>query len=119
MDDQIPNAISDYKLIQFIAELRMDLRRTVLFTAPGYSSPEYYLIDIQNFLDRFPVNQWTSEYMLDILEIIKSGINNNSPEEFIKIPNPDLYSLYMENRKKLSKTLFRMKSINAYHKYFL
>lgn len=88
-------------------------------TPPRETIPKYYLINIQNFLDQFPFNQWTPEYIEAILEIIKIGIENYGIEEFLKELNPSLYSTYVENRKKLSEVLFILKSIQGYHRHFL
>lgn len=117
MENHIP-PLGDHRLVRLMEEFRLDFRRLFGIIPRRICEPQY-LFDIQNIIERFPVNQQTSEYMMNILEITRSGTNNYDLEEFIKIHNPELYSIYIDNRRKITNTIFRMKNMRVYDRYFL
>ena len=65
------------------------------------------------------VHQWTAEYIINILEIIQTGIKNYSTEEFLKKLNPVLYATYVDHRKLIMEVYFCMEHIQGYHRHFL
>jgi len=71
------------------------LQKYKLYHMPEIIETEWYLANIS-----VPVlkNQWTAEYMPDVLSMLNTSIANHSLEETVKTLNPELYTIYAYNR---------------------
>ena len=82
---------TDPKLAQFIEELQLEHIMRSFYRTPQNFDPEWYLEGIKLFQQKFPANPQSSEMLLEILEIINSGINNQGLEELSQSSFPEFY----------------------------
>ena len=119
-----PNMYSNHLLIpsepllaDFVKYLKKDHRRWINPKVPRPYRPSWYLEDIKVFLRQYRSCWCTPTMMRYILRLIKIGIKNHGLEELFKFNKPDLYSnIIMQNRKKITSVIFRIKQIKLYNK---
>lgn len=84
-----------------------------------YVPPTRYIEEINFFLENFPIQYWTQEYILFFLNKIKQMLQNYYQEEMIKELNIHLYMDIIHQRDILKETIRYMSNIQAFYRYFL
>lgn len=98
----------------------MDLR--ILIQTLGESPPPIppnYLQNLENFLRDFPVQHWTPEYIIFIVQAFQTGIKNYCVEEFLKKIYSNLYTTIVEHISMLMEVYYCMQTIQSHHRNFL
>lgn len=81
--------------------------------------PIDYLKNITQFLREFPVQSWTPEYIIFILENILTGIKNYCVEESLVRIDVKLYNDILKHRAILGEVYGTMCTIQQYHAHIL
>lgn len=106
--------------IELMTQCKTQLRALLdAMIDPSYADPPNYFRDLTKFLEEFPVQHWTQEYIIFILKKIKTEIENYNLETFLRKIDPRLYTTIVEHRALLREICLCMQTIQSHHRYFL